>query len=92
MKHKTKTTPKGSTYELKSSMSPLEVIWVCKAFCLLAMCQLKLPQQVALTEFKGQVSAKVKVILTTKWSSFEFPTIMAEFMLDALVNYNYPNK
>ena len=30
------------------------------------MCQLKLPQQVALTEFKGQVSAKVKVILMTE--------------------------
>ena len=56
------------------------------------MCQLKLPQQEAPTEFKGQVSAKVKVILTTKWRSFEFPTVMAEFMLDAQVNYNYPNK
>ena len=67
MKHKTKTTPKGSTYEFKSSMSPLGVIWVCKAlFFVLAMCQLKLPQQVALTEFKGQVSAKVKVILMTE--------------------------
>ena len=30
------------------------------------MCQLKLPQQVALTEFKGQVGAKVKVILMTE--------------------------
>ena len=30
------------------------------------MCQLKLPQQVALTEFKGQVSATVKVIIVTR--------------------------
>ena len=27
--------------------------------------QIKLPQQVALTEFNGQVSAKVKVIIVT---------------------------
>ena len=27
--------------------------------------QIKLPQQVALTEFKGQVSAKVEVIIVT---------------------------
>ena len=58
------------------------------------MSPLKLPQQVALTESKGQVSAKVKVIITTEWiqSWFEFPAIMTEFLLDALVNYNYPNK
>ena len=34
------------------------------------MCQLKLPQQVALTEFKGQVSATVKVIIVT-WLKYK---------------------
>ena len=56
------------------------------------MCQLKLPQQVALTEFKGQVSAKVKVIIVTELNANEFLTIMVEFLLGALVIYNYPNK
>ena len=56
------------------------------------MCQLKLPQQVALTEFKGQVSAKVKVIIVTELNANEFLTIMGEFLLGALVIYNYPNK
>ena len=37
------------------------------------MCHLKLPQQVALTAFKGQVSAKVKVIIVTKVKMFYFP-------------------
>ena len=32
----------------------------------MCMSQLKVPQQVALTEFKGQVSAKVKVIIVTR--------------------------
>ena len=44
---------------------------------MLVMCQSKLPQQVALTEFKGQVSAKVKVILMTECTSFEFLDTMA---------------
>ena len=51
-----------------------------------------LPQQVALTEFKGQVSAKVKVIIVTELNANEFLTIMVEFLLGALVIYNYPNK
>ena len=39
------------------------------------MCQLKLPQQVALTELK-QVSAKVKVIIVTEWNLDEFPFLL----------------
>ena len=35
--------------------------------------QLQLPQQVALTELKRQVSAKVKVIIVTKVKMFYFP-------------------
>ena len=34
--------------------------------------QLQLPQQVALTELKRQVSAKVKVIIVTKVKTFYF--------------------
>ena len=50
------------------------------------MCQLKLPQQVALTEFKGQVSAKVKVIIVTESNLNEILPFMAEFLVGALVN------
>ena len=56
------------------------------------LCQLKLPQQVALTEYKGQVSAKVKVIIVTESILNEFLAIMVELLLCALVIYNYPNK
>ena len=39
------------------------------------MCQLKLPQQVALTELK-QVGAKVKVIIVTECNLYEFPFLL----------------
>ena len=39
------------------------------------MCQLKLPQQVALTELE-QVSAKVKVIIVTESHLYEFPFLL----------------
>ena len=48
--------------------------------------QLKLPQQVALTEIKGQVSATVKVIIVTK-DKDEY-TGPRQPQRDALMNLN----
>ena len=46
--------------------------------------QLKLPQQVALTEFKGQVSAMVEVIIVTKVKRWVFPRINSYLLLYAM--------
>ena len=46
--------------------------------------QLKLPQQVALTEFSGQVSANVKVIIVTQVKTQCFPMMSSYLLLYAL--------
>ena len=70
------TTPKTSTYEqqshqchslkwseLYSNMKVDPEVFMCN-------CQSRLPQQVALTEFRNQINAQVKVIVVTLWGSF----------------------
>ena len=57
-----------------TTVSLFEVLWVIfqheggsKVF--MCTCQSRLPQQVALTEFRNQVNAQVKVIVVTFWGS-----------------------
>ena len=67
----TKTTPKRSTYEQKNHQclhlrwSGLDSHHNMAQVAFRWFCQLKLPQQVALTEFSSQVNAQVGVIIVT---------------------------